>query len=173
MPSLFLPLKSAGSTISFVLKGVRSQGQEWGQGCWVQKCQCGHFRGHAHWILLAMGGSVYGCGLLTPVNTKICVCVCARSVTQSCLTDCDPMDCSPPVFLCPWDFSSNHTGEGCHFLLQRIFPTQGSNLGLLHLQEGSFPLRHLGSHKYKIHKLKYKYVGGFPWWLRDKEPTCQ
>ena len=141
MPSLFLPLKSAGSTISFVLKGVRSQGQEWGQGCWVQKCQCGHFRGHAHWILLAMGGSVYGCGLLTPVNTKmcvcvcVCVCVCARSVTQSCLTDCDPMDCSPPVFLCPWDFSSNHTGEGCHFLLQRIFPTQGSNLGLLHCKK--------------------------------------
>ena len=104
---------------------------------------------------------------------NLCVCVCARSVTQSCLTDCDPMDCSPPVFLCPWDFSSNHTGEGCHFLLQRIFPTQGSNLGLLHLQEGSFPLRHLGSHKYKIHKLKYKYVGGFSWWLRGKEPTCQ
>ena len=24
------------------------------------------------------------------------------------------------------------TGVGCHFLLQGIFPTQGSNLGLLH-----------------------------------------
>ena len=65
----------------------------------------------------------------------VCVCVCARSVTQSCLTNCDPMDCSPPVFLCPWDFSSNHTGEGCHFLLQRIFPTQGSNPGLLHCKK--------------------------------------
>ena len=24
---------------------------------------------------------------------------------QSCLTLCDPMDCSPPRFLCPWGFS--------------------------------------------------------------------
>ena len=26
----------------------------------------------------------------------MCVCVCARARTQSCLTLCDPMDCSPP-----------------------------------------------------------------------------
>ena len=96
MPSLFLPLKSADSTISFVLKGVRRQGQEWGQGCWVQKCQCGRLGGHAHWILLAMGGSAYDRALLTPVNIKTCVCVrFARAL--SCLTVCDPMDCSPPV----------------------------------------------------------------------------
>ena len=29
--------------------------------------------------------------------------------------------------LCPWNFSGNITGVGCHFLLQGIFPTQGSN----------------------------------------------
>ena len=37
--------------------------------------------------------------------------------------------------LCPWDSSSKNTGVGCHFLLQGIFLTQGSNpclLGLLH-----------------------------------------
>ena len=37
---------------------------------------------------------------------------------------------------------------GCHFLLQGIFPTQGSNLCLLHLLHqpaGSLPLCHLGS----------------------------
>ena len=28
---------------------------------------------------------------------------------------------------CPWDFPGKNTGEGCHFLLQRIVPTQGSN----------------------------------------------
>ena len=33
---------------------------------------------------------------------------------------------------CPWDFPGKNTGLGCHFLLQGIFPTQGSNLGLLH-----------------------------------------
>ena len=26
----------------------------------------------------------------------VCVCVCARVRAQSCLTLCDPMDCSPP-----------------------------------------------------------------------------
>ena len=34
---------------------------------------------------------------------------------------------------------------GCHFLLQGIFPTQGSNLCLLHWQVDSLPLSHLGS----------------------------
>ena len=28
-----------------------------------------------------------------------------------------------------------NTGVGCHFLLQRIFPTQGSNLSLLHCRQ--------------------------------------
>ena len=34
---------------------------------------------------------------------------------------------------------------GCHFLLQGIFPTQGSKSGLLHWQVDSLPLNHLGS----------------------------
>ena len=29
-------------------------------------------------------------------------------------------------FLCPWDSPDKNTGEGCHSLLQGIFPTQGS-----------------------------------------------
>ena len=48
--------------------------------------------------------------------------------------------------LCPQDSPGKSTGVGCHFLLQGIFPTQGSNLGLWHLlhwEAGSFPLRHL------------------------------
>ena len=39
---------------------------------------------------------------------------------------------------------------GCHFLLQGIFPTQGSNPHLLHWQADSLPLNHLGNH---IHSL--------------------
>ena len=45
--------------------------------------------------------------------------------------------------LCPWNSSGKNTGMGCHFLLQRIFPTQRSNpclLCLLHWQAGSLPL---------------------------------
>ena len=33
--------------------------------------------------------------------------------------------------LCPWDFSGKNTGVGCYFLLQGVFPTQGSHLHLL------------------------------------------
>ena len=39
--------------------------------------------------------------------------------------------------LCPWNSSGKNTGVGCHFLLQGIFPTQGSNMGLL-LADGFF-----------------------------------
>ena len=35
--------------------------------------------------------------------------------------------------LCSWDSPGKNTGAGCHALLQRIFPTQGSNPYLLHL----------------------------------------
>jgi len=31
----------------------------------------------------------------------------------------------------PWCSPSKNTGQGCHFLLQGIFPTLGLNLGLL------------------------------------------
>ena len=50
--------------------------------------------------------------------------------------------------LCPWDFPGRNTGVGRHFLLQGIFPAQGSNLRLLHLQRwqrDSLPLHHLES----------------------------
>ena len=59
-------------------------------------------------------------------------------VSQSCPTLSDPMDCSPPgymEFLCPWNSPGKNTGVGCHSLLQGIFPTQGSNLGLLHCRQ--------------------------------------
>ena len=37
------------------------------------------------------------------------------------------MDWSLPGFFVPWDFPGKDTGMGCHFLLQGIFLTQGSN----------------------------------------------
>ena len=49
-------------------------------------------------------------------------------VAQSQMTFCNCMDCSPPGCLCPWNFPSKNTGVGCHFLLQGIFPNQGSSL---------------------------------------------
>ena len=38
----------------------------------------------------------------------------------------------PTRFLCPWGFSRQDTGVGCHALLQGIFSTQGLNPGLPH-----------------------------------------
>ena len=45
--------------------------------------------------------------------------------------------------LCPWDSPGKNTGEGCHSLLQGIFPTQGSNLGLLRLLHWQVDSHHL------------------------------
>ena len=53
-------------------------------------------------------------------------------VAQSCLTLCDPMDCSPPGSSVHWDSPDKNNGVGCHTLLQGIFQTQGLNPGLLH-----------------------------------------
>ena len=47
--------------------------------------------------------------------------------------------------LCPWDFLGKSTGVGCHFLLQGIFLTQGSNPGLPHCKQTLYRLSHQGS----------------------------
>ena len=47
--------------------------------------------------------------------------------------------------LCPWNSLGKNAGVGCHFLLQGLFPTQGSNPCLLHWQVNSLPLSHRGS----------------------------
>ena len=57
---------------------------------------------------------------------------------QSCLTLCNPMDCSLPGF----SVYGILQAVGCHFLLQGIFPTQEWNpslLCLLHWQASSLP----------------------------------
>ena len=46
-----------------------------------------------------------------------------------------PTDCSLPGFSVHGDFSGKNIVVGCHSLLQRIFPTQGWNLGLLHCRQ--------------------------------------
>ena len=43
-----------------------------------------------------------------------------------------PHGLEPSRLLCPWNSSGKNTGVGCHFLLQGIFPTQGSNLQLMY-----------------------------------------
>ena len=72
--------------------------------------------------------------------------VCVRAVDKLCPTLCNSMDYSLPARLvCLWDFPDKNTGAGFHSLLQRIFPTQGLNLCLLHQEIDSLPLWHVGS----------------------------
>ena len=52
------------------------------------------------------------------------------------------MDCSPTRLLCPWVAPGRSTGVGCHFLLQGIVPTQGSNLRLLYCRWILYHLSH-------------------------------
>ena len=63
------------------------------------------------------------------LQTQHRVSACAYSVAQSCPAFCGPWKVSDRP-LCPWDFPGKNTGVGCHFFLQGIFPTQGSNSNL-------------------------------------------
>ena len=73
----------------------------------------------------------------------LCAVLCL--VTQSCLTLCNPMDCSPPGYSVHGDSPGKNTGVGCHFFLQGIFLTQGLNPGLLHCRQILYCLSHQGS----------------------------
>ena len=46
-----------------------------------------------------------------------------------------PHGLQPATHLCPWNSLDKNIGVGSHFLLQGIFPTQGSNLGFLHCRQ--------------------------------------
>ena len=74
------------------------------------------------------------------IITKLC-----NHCAQSCPTLCDSMDCSPPGSSVHGIFQAGILECVCHALLQRIFPTQGSNsclLRLLYWQADSLPLSH-------------------------------
>ena len=51
----------------------------------------------------------------------------------------------PTRLRCPWDFPGKDTGVVYHSLLQGIFLTQGSNLGLLHCRQILSQLSYQGS----------------------------
>ena len=46
-----------------------------------------------------------------------------------------PYGLQPARLLCPLDSPGKSTGVGCRALLQGVFPTQGSNRGLLHCRQ--------------------------------------
>ena len=68
------------------------------------------------------------------------VCV-SRSVVSDSL---QPHGLKPTRLLCPWDFPGKDIGVSCYFLLQGIFPTEGSNPGLLHCRQILYRLSYKG-----------------------------
>ena len=46
------------------------------------------------------------------------------SITKSCPTLCDPMDCSLPRLFCPVGFPGKDTEVGCQFFLQDVQKTE-------------------------------------------------
>ena len=72
-------------------------------------------------------------------------------VSQSCPT----LACQVPLSM---DSPGQNTGVDCHFLLLGIFPTQGSNLRLLHWQVDSLPLSHQRSPNWRWGRFISLYV---------------
>ena len=60
------------------------------------------------------------------------------------------------MLLHPWDSPGKNTGVGCCFLLQRIFPTQELNPGLLHCRQILYRLSYSGSPKDSIYVFKFR-----------------
>ena len=107
------------------------------------------------WVIIKIASSVF-----------MHVCVCVLSCVQLFMTPWTWPRQAPP-----WNFSGQNAGVHCHFLLQGIFLTQGSNphlLHILHWQEPSLPTAPPGKPEYL-------------WWLwiyydvprteTDRQPT--
>ena len=56
-----------------------------------------------------------------------------------------PHGLQPARFLCLWNSLGKNTRVGIRFLLQGIFPAQGSNPGILHCRQIPYRLSHQGS----------------------------
>ena len=78
---------------------------------------------------------------------------------QSCPALCSPTECSPPGSSVHGIFQPRVLEWVCHFLLQRIFPTQGSNLGLLYCRQTLYPLSHQGRRRPQFNS----WVRKIPW----------
>ena len=73
------------------------------------------------------------------------------------------------LFVTPWTIQfRQNTGVGCHSLLQGIFPTQGSNPGLLHCR---WVLYQLGSPRI-LEWVAYPFSSGSSWPRNQTEVSC-
>ena len=74
-------------------------------------------------------------------------CISHKCVHPSAISDSlRPDGLQPARLLCLWNSPGKNTRVGSHFLLQEIFPTKRSNLGLLHCRQIIYRLNHWGAH---------------------------
>ena len=86
---------------------------------------------------------IYNFMLVSDVQQSDSIMCCAKLYP----TIWDPYGLQLPHLrlLCPWDPPGKNTGDGCHALLQGIFPTQGSNPGIPHCRWILYKLSNQGS----------------------------
>ena len=106
-------------------------------------------------IILIYLHNVYDCSMedFRSCDKDRMVCVCAQSLSHVQLFATQWT--APARLLCPWDSPDKNTGVGCHTLLQGIFPTQGSNPGLLHCRWILYCLNHQANMACKASKISY------------------
>ena len=94
-----------------------------------------------HHVSLRLPWSLGGYLVAVPGLGAVCVCVCVCVCVYVCVKLlshvqlCNPIDCSLPGTSVRGDSPGKNTGVGCQALLQGIFLTQGSNLGLPHCRQ--------------------------------------
>ena len=65
------------------------------------------------------------------------------SVSHQIMSNClGPHGLQPTRLLCPWNIPGEHTGMDCHFLLQGIFLSKGSNSGFPRCRQTLYRLSH-------------------------------
>jgi len=130
---------------------------------WFNVVSCKMAFGHSRFSLLA--------GLNLPFQCSSFLTLCAvlsHSVVSNSLR---PHDCSPPGSSVHGDSPGKNTGVGCHALLQGIFPTQGSNPGLLHCRWILYYLSHQGNPQI-LEWVAYSFSRGFSWSRNWIQVSC-
>ena len=94
--------------------------------------------------------------------------ITVKSVSYSVVLDSlRPNGLWPAKLLCLWISPGKNIGIGCLFLLQGIFPTQGSNPGLPHCRRILYQMSHKGSPRILVW-VAYPFSSGSSW---PRNPT--
>ena len=99
--------------------------------------------------------------------------ICACIASQSCPIFCDLMDYSLTGSSIHGVYPGKNTEVGCHALLLRIFPPQGSNPGLPHYKQILYHWSHQGKIFYNNTKNQPNKQKTWPFHHRRLEYKCR